>query len=102
VTPARARARAALVLAAAAVACGCAAGSPPAAARAEAPFTPCEAPRPELCTFEYAPVCADVDTGVRCVKAPCPSSERRTYPNACAACADAKVLGHRPGACEAS
>lgn len=62
--------------------------------------TPCEEPRPEMCTREYRPVCADRDTGVRCITTPCPSTEQVTYGNACTACSDAKVIRHRPGACE--
>lgn len=65
----------------------------------EAHYTACEEPRRPMCTREYRPVCADVDTGVRCIKAPCPSSEKKTYSNACTACAEEKVLGHVPGAC---
>jgi len=38
----------------------------------------CSDPRPLMCTKEYRPVCADVDTKVRCVKAPCPSNVRKT------------------------
>ncbi len=62
--------------------------------------TTCTDPRREMCTREYRPVCADVDTGIRCIKAPCPSTEKKTYSNACTACADKKVMGHRPGACK--
>jgi hypothetical protein len=59
----------------------------------------CSDPRPEICTQQYQPVCAQVDTGVRCIKAPCPSAESRTFPNGCAACTDPKVLGYVEGAC---
>ena len=52
-----------------------------------------------MCTREYRPVCAWVDTGVRCVTEPCDSTEWRTYSNGCTACADARVVGHREGAC---
>ncbi len=62
--------------------------------------TRCGDPRPEMCTREYRPVCALRDTGVRCVTTPCPSTEWKTYGNACDACADADVIGHLPGACE--
>ncbi len=64
-------------------------------------LTTCSDPRREMCTREYRPVCAEVDTGVRCIKAPCPSTEKKTYSNACTACADKKVMSHRPGACKA-
>ena len=60
----------------------------------------CTDPRPEICTQEYIPVCATKDTGVRCVTAPCPSTEKVTYGNACTACSDAKVYSHVAGACE--
>lgn len=60
----------------------------------------CSEPRSQMCTREYRPVCATVDTGVRCVSAPCPEAQaERTYANACSACADAKVIQHVPGAC---
>ena len=64
-------------------------------------FVQCKSPRPEICTEQYLPVCANKDTGIRCVKAPCPSEEKVTYPNACSACADSKVYGYLPGgACQ--
>ncbi len=69
---------------------------------AEVPLTRCQEPRSAVCTREYRPVCAEVDTGVRCVKAPCPSTQRKTFPNACTACADDKVIGYRPGVCPPS
>ncbi len=59
----------------------------------------CTEPRPEMCTREYRPVCADVDTGIRCVKAPCPSKDRKEYSNACTACSDSKVYGYILGNC---
>ena len=59
----------------------------------------CSDPRPEICTQQYQPVCAQVDTGIRCIKAPCPSAESRTFPNGCVACTDPKVLGYVHGAC---
>ncbi len=62
-------------------------------------LTECPEQRPSICTREYLPVCATRDTGIRCVTAPCPSSEEKTYGNACSACADVKVFGHHPGAC---
>jgi hypothetical protein len=72
--------------------------SPP--PRAEAPdYVACRMPRPEICTREYRPVCARVDTGKRCVTTPCDSSVEETRPTGCTACADPKVLGYRPGAC---
>ena len=62
----------------------------------------CQDPRPEVCTFQYEPVCGLVDTGTRCVTAPCPASEWRTFSNGCNACSNAKVIGYREGACEDS
>lgn len=63
-------------------------------------YVECTEPRPEACTMQYDPVCADVDNGIRCVKAPCPSTDRKTYGNGCSACGDPKVYGYTPGACE--
>jgi hypothetical protein len=62
-------------------------------------YTACEDPRPEMCTREFLPVCAERDTGIRCVTTPCDSTEWVTLATACTACSDSKVLGHRPGAC---
>lgn len=62
-------------------------------------YQKCPAKRSEMCTKIYLPVCADVDTGIRCIRAPCPSVEQKTYASDCTACADTKVIGHRPGAC---
>jgi hypothetical protein len=60
----------------------------------------CEGPRPEMCTAHYDPVCAQRDTGIRCVKAPCnAAAEPREYSNACAACQDPKVHSYTPGPC---
>ena len=63
-------------------------------------FTPCEEPRKQACTREYRQVCAEVDNGVRCIQAPCPSTDKRNYSNPCMACADAKTVGYWPVACE--
>jgi hypothetical protein len=62
-------------------------------------YTACMDPRPEFCTKEYIPVCAEKDNGIRCIKAPCPSSDQVTFGNGCTACSDPKVYGYRPGAC---
>lgn len=64
--------------------------------------TTCTEPRPEMCTRDYRPVCATVDTGIRCITTPCPSTEQRTYGNACSACGDKKVISHVPGECSAA
>jgi len=71
----------------------------PAAPSPAARFVACSDPRPEICTQQYRPVCAQIDTGIRCIKAPCPSAESRTLPNGCAACTDPKVVGYVEGAC---
>jgi len=52
------------------------------------------------CTKDLKPVCGQIDTGVRCIKAPCPSTEQRTFPNSCTACLEAKVTGFFPMSCE--
>lgn len=79
------------------VGCGHAADEPPSKALA---LTKCSDPRPQMCTMDYRPVCAQRDTGIRCVKAPCPSSEWKTYSNGCSACSDADVSGYRGGSCD--
>ena len=67
---------------------------------AKSEATTCPEQRSQICTREYFPVCATRDTGIRCVTAPCPSSEEKTYANGCTACSDEKVMGYRVGACE--
>lgn len=52
-------------------------------------FVQCTEPRPQICTREYSPVCADLKGG-----------GTQTYATGCVACADAKVKGYSPGACE--
>jgi hypothetical protein len=84
-----------------------AAAAPDAGAKPAQTATPAETPRPitcteprsQVCTRDYRPVCATRDTGIRCITAPCPSSEQRTYSNGCEACSDPKVLQHVEGAC---
>ena len=65
-------------------------------------FVACQEPRRLMCTREYNPVCAKRDTGVRCIKSPCPADEYVTKPNACSACADEKVSEYRLGACSST
>lgn len=65
-------------------------------------FTACTAPRPQVCTMEYLPVCATRDTGIRCVTTPCDSAELVEFSNACNACGDPDVIGYAPGSCPAT
>ncbi len=71
------------VLAAALLLGACAAGP-------EAPslVTVCETPRPQVCTMEYDPVCAQLVAG-----------GVETYSSPCNACADDAVSGFQRGAC---
>ncbi len=48
----------------------------------------CSVERPQVCTMEYDPVCADLVTG-----------GRETYSSPCNACADDAVAGYLRGAC---
>jgi hypothetical protein len=38
---------------------------------------------PVFCTLEYAPVCGQIDTGIRCVTTPCDTYVEKTYSNMC-------------------
>lgn len=51
--------------------------------------TRCEAPRPEICTEQFTPVCATQQDGTLV-----------NYPNACYACRDDKVASYVAGQCE--
>ena len=62
-------------------------------------YKKCPEKRPEICAQMYDPVCAVRDTGIRCIKAPCPSTENVTYSNGCTACSEPKVYGYRPATC---
>jgi hypothetical protein len=66
----------------------CASGNP-SLVPATGPKTACTDPRPQICTMDYTPVCAQLETG-----------ELKTYSNACSACGDVNVLAHSPAACE--
>ena len=69
-------------------------------AAADAPRQACAQQRPTACNLDYRPVCANVDTGVRCIKAPCPfSSERKNFGSACKACRDPSVTAFVSGTC---
>jgi hypothetical protein len=50
---------------------------------------PCMEPRPQVCTQDYRPVCAELQDG-----------SFKTFFNGCSACSDAAVTGYRDGACE--
>ncbi len=52
--------------------------------------TDCTDPRPEICTMDYTPVCAQRGDGTT-----------YTAGNACSACGDKTVLSHVPGECAA-
>lgn len=64
----------------------------------ETEFQQCET-KTDVCTREYRPVCAEVDTGIRCITEPCPSSQWETFSNDCTAC-NKDVLKYMEGACE--
>ena len=49
----------------------------------------CTEPRPEMCTQEYLPVCANLKNGTK-----------QTYASGCVACSDANVVSFRPDPCE--
>lgn len=49
----------------------------------------CEAPRPQVCTMIYLPVCAEHTDG-----------RLETHASACNACADDTVIAYRNDACE--
>ncbi len=102
---------AALTLGVSLLACAQVAAPPPAPTAPVAPIapvappppvanlTPCPAQRSEFCPSVHKPVCAQRDTGIRCVRAPCPSEAPSTFSNACTACRDPKVHGFTDGAC---
>ena len=49
----------------------------------------CPETRPQICTHEYRPVCAELQDG-----------SLKTYSNGCTACSEPAVTGYREGACE--
>ena len=51
--------------------------------------TQCTTPRPQVCTMEYAPVCATRNGGARA-----------DYSSACNACADDNVTAYINGRCD--
>lgn len=82
----------ALILALVLTGCGASQPSapppPPEPVPEENPVVQCSSPRPEVCTMEYNPVCAQLADG-----------DFRTYSSPCNACADDAVIGYLPGAC---
>ncbi len=48
----------------------------------------CEQPRPEVCTFQYDPVCAQTK-----------KKNQRTESNACSACSNPDVVSYTIGEC---
>lgn len=67
---------------------GVACGPPRVDAEPAPDLVACPEPRPEVCTHQYDPVCGTRSDGTT-----------KTYGNGCTACADASVVGFRPGAC---
>lgn len=63
-------------------------------------WTACPEERAEVCAQIYQPVCATIDTGIRCVTTPCPSETTQTFGNACTACSDPRTFGYSPGECK--
>lgn len=62
-----------------------------------------ESRQAETCAQLFQPVCADIDTGVRCVRAPCDEDHAlQTFSSACEACRAPKTIGYRDGACPAA
>lgn len=53
-------------------------------------LTPCEEPRPGMCTMNYLPVCGVLNSG-----------SQKTYSNACTACSDPDVKAYSEGVCGA-
>jgi hypothetical protein len=51
------------------------------------------------CSQITGKVCARVDTEIRCIKPPCPSSRLETYSGACEACANDRVDIIYTGSC---
>lgn len=50
--------------------------------------TVCTAPRPQVCTMDYRPVCAQLE-----------DTSLKTYSNGCTACSDPRVKSYGEGAC---
>lgn len=48
----------------------------------------CPEPRPQICTMDYVPVCAQLQDG-----------SFKVYSNGCSSCSDPAVVGYREGEC---
>ncbi|HRI68836.1 MAG TPA: hypothetical protein PK156_31620 [Polyangium sp.] len=59
-----------------------------------------ESRKAQNCATISKPVCGEVDTGLRCVRAPCPSMAMQTFDNACTACMNKNVRGYYAASCE--
>ena len=62
-------------------------------------YVSCKEPRPVFCPEIYSPVCALIDTGIRCIMAPCPVDKYETRPNSCQARISNNLYGYLPGVC---
>ncbi|MCK5914166.1 MAG: hypothetical protein KAG12_09825 [Desulfuromusa sp.] len=49
----------------------------------------CPEPRPQMCTMDFRPVCAELKDG-----------SFETFSNGCMSCSDSEVVGYRDGKCE--
>ena len=67
---------------------GACASSPDGESMSSANATQCEEPRPQVCTADYRPVCANLKDG-----------SSKTYSNGCSACGDAEVVSWVENAC---
>lgn len=70
-----------------ALAAGCSSSQPQPVVSTD---TRCAEPRPQVCTMEYAPVCASLVKG-----------GRADYSSGCNACADDAVVAYVEGSCDA-
>ncbi len=64
---------------------------PPVSDTLSEPLVECQAPRPQMCTRQYDPVCGIAADGVR-----------KTQGNACSACSDAAIVAYVSGECDSA
>ena len=69
--------------------CAMVSGQKPESKVVDKGLTICPEIRPEVCTRDYRPVCAEMKDG-----------GFKTYSNGCTACTDQAVTAYRDGACE--